>query len=302
MPPSPAPPVVPRRGLPSARAEQLRTGLRLHEHLDLARLKRKLHIRNAPRSADPQDLAVKFFVSHDNYANLPTRYGEEPQKERQQQLREAPEALEEDDELEEEGTGRDVLGDMEIAARIMITGGDEREDARMTRADRLLIRNAIFLAAKAVKEAGRDHVLTQDVVAALQSIGHDESLPDHPSRWATAWRCSVHVWWAIFSTGRVPPGRRRISRFWRWGYWHGKATKISPPSPTSSMMSHINDLVERHQHDVRPTLVVTDEGHIITTNTLLTRSVVEITKVWRKLGAWFWIATAANQGERSEGE
>ena len=33
---------------------------------------------------------------------------------------------------------------MEIAARIMITGGDEREDARMTRADRLLIRNAIF--------------------------------------------------------------------------------------------------------------------------------------------------------------
>ena len=35
-----------------------------------------------------------------------------------------------------------------------------------------------------------------------------------------------------------------------------------------SMMSHINDLVERHQHDARPTLVVTDEGHIITTNPL----------------------------------
>ena len=65
--------------------------------------------------------------------------------------------------------GRDVLGEMEIAARIMITGGDEREDARMTRADRLLIRNAIFLAAKTVKEAGRDQVLTQDVVDALQT-------------------------------------------------------------------------------------------------------------------------------------
>ena len=61
----------------------------------------------------------------------------------------------------------------------MITGGDEREDARMTRADRLLIRNAIFLAAKTVKAAGRDQVLTHDVVEALQSIGHDETLPDH---------------------------------------------------------------------------------------------------------------------------
>ena len=58
-----------------------------------------------------------------------------------------------------------------------------------------------------------------------------------------------------------------------------------------SMMSHINDLVERHQSDARSTLVVTDEGHIITTNPLLARYVVKITKMWRKLGAWFWIAT-----------
>jgi hypothetical protein len=58
-----------------------------------------------------------------------------------------------------------------------------------------------------------------------------------------------------------------------------------------SMMSHINDLVERCQHEARPTLVVTDEGHIITTNPLLARYVVKITKMWRKLGAWFWIAT-----------
>ena len=38
-------------------------------------------------------------------------------------------------------------------------------------------------------------------------------------------------------------------------------------------------------------LVVTDEGHIITTNPLLARYVVKITKMRRKLGAWFWIAT-----------
>ena len=74
------------------------------------------------------------------------------QKERRCDLHVDPDTLAEDDDLDEEGTGRDILGEMEIAARIMITGGDEREDARMTRADRLLIRNAIFLAAKTVKQ------------------------------------------------------------------------------------------------------------------------------------------------------
>jgi len=63
-----------------------------------------------------------------------------------------PDDLIDDKEVEEEGGGRDILGEMEIAARIMITGGDEREDARLSRADRLLIRNAIFLAAKTVKD------------------------------------------------------------------------------------------------------------------------------------------------------
>ena len=68
---------------------------------------------------------------------------------------------------------------MEIAARIMITGGHEREDARMTRADRLLIRNAIFQAAKRVREEKRDQVLTQDVVDALHHISRDKELPEH---------------------------------------------------------------------------------------------------------------------------
>ena len=62
--------------------------------------------------------------------------------------------LDNDEDLE-----RDLLGEMEIAARIMITGGDEREDARLTRPDRLIIRKAILRAAATVKDAGRESVL-----------------------------------------------------------------------------------------------------------------------------------------------
>ena len=51
------------------------------------------------------------------------------EKERRLRMVEDPDALaeDEDDDTDEEGTGRDILGEMEIAARIMITGGDERE-------------------------------------------------------------------------------------------------------------------------------------------------------------------------------
>ncbi|MFC1560500.1 conjugative transfer ATPase [Pseudomonadota bacterium] len=217
------------------------------------------------------------------------------QKERRRGLCEDPDVLAADDEFDEEGTGRDILGEMEIAARIMITGGDEREDARMTRADRLLIRNAIFLAAKTVTEAGRDQVLTGDVVAALHNIGHDESLPDHRRNRGIEMGDGM----ALFCSGLAGHFFNRPGIPWpqaditilEMGILAREGYEDQLTVAYISMMSHINDLVERHQHDERPTLVVTDEGHIITTNPLLARYVVKITKMWRKLGAWFWIAT-----------
>ena len=58
-----------------------------------------------------------------------------------------------------------------------------------------------------------------------------------------------------------------------------------------SLMNHIHALVERCQYEGRPTIVLTDEGHLITTNPLLAPYVVKITKMWRKYGAWLRLAT-----------
>jgi conjugative transfer ATPase len=201
----------------------------------------------------------------------------------------------EEDEAEDDTSGRDILGEMEIAARIMITGGDEREDARMTRADRLLIRNAILLAAGNVNEAGRDQVLTRDVVAALAAMARDSSLPEHRRNRALEMSDGM----ALFCSGLAGDFFDRPGKPWpeadvtilEMGMLAREGYEDQLTVAYISMMSHINDLVERHQRDARPTLVVTDEGHIITTNPLLARYVVKITKMWRKLGAWFWIAT-----------
>ena len=205
------------------------------------------------------------------------------------------EAMGQDDEIEEEGGGRDILGEMEIAARIMITGGDEREDARLTRADRLLIRNAIFLAARTVKETKRPQVVTQDVVNAFQAIASNMELPEQRRNRALEMGDGM----ALFCSGLAGHFFNRPGQPWpeadvtvlEMGMLAREGYEDQLTVAYLSMMSHINDLVERRQHDERPTLVVTDEGHIITTNPLLARYVVKITKMWRKLGAWFWIAT-----------
>ncbi len=212
---------------------------------------------------------------------------------REPRLLEDPEALD-DDGSDEEG-GRDLLGEMEIAARIMITGGDEREDARMSRADRLFIRNGILLAAKSVRTANRDQVLTEDVVAALGELGQDKDLPEHRRHRALEMADGM----ALFCSGLAGHFFNREGRRWaevdvtllEMGILAREGYEDQLTVAYLSIMSHINDCVERHQRDTRPTLVVTDEGHLITTNPLLARYVVKITKMWRKLGAWFWIAT-----------
>jgi len=56
-------------------------------------------------------------------------------------------------------------------------------------------------------------------------------------------------------------------------------------------MNQINGVVEREQYDHRPTFVLGDEAHLITTNPLLSIFLIKIVEMWRKIGVWLWLAT-----------
>src|SRR3546814_9219185 len=63
----------------------------------------------------------------------------------------------------------------------MITGGEDKEEARMTRADRSLIRQCILDAAEHCHGGGGSEkrtVLTRDVRNALRTRGQDPTLPE----------------------------------------------------------------------------------------------------------------------------
>ncbi len=194
-----------------------------------------------------------------------------------------------------EPSSRDRLGEMEIVARVMITGGDVREDNKVSRADRLLIRSSIIKAAERVKTEGREQVLISDVVEAFLVRAQDDNLPAQRQLRAQEMADAM----ALFTSGTAHHFFNREGTPWpdvdvtilEMGLLAREGYEDQLTVAYLSMMSHINDLVETMQHSDRPTLVVTDEGHLITTHPLLANYVVKITKMWRKLGAWFWIAT-----------
>ncbi|EBZ0016698.1 conjugative transfer ATPase, partial [Salmonella enterica subsp. enterica serovar Suberu] len=59
----------------------------------------------------------------------------------------------------------------------------------------------------------------------------------------------------------------------------------------TSLVNTINNIAERDQFLDREIVFPTDEAHMITTNPLLAPYVVKVVKMWRKLGAWLWLAT-----------
>jgi len=204
------------------------------------------------------------------------------------------EALEEDDTAADGGEQRDVLGELEITARLMITGGEDKEEARMTRADRSLIRQCILDAARLCVDTQRT-VLTRDVRDALRERSRDTSLPELRRARLLEMADAMDMFCQgadgeMFDRPGTPWPEADITivdlaTYAREGY------NAQLSIAYISLINTVNNIAERDQFLGRPIINVTDEGHIITKNPLLAPYVVKITKMWRKLGAWFWLAT-----------
>lgn len=201
------------------------------------------------------------------------------------------EALDEDDPQDEK---RDVLGELEITARLMITGGEDKEEQRLTRADRSLIRQSILDAAHRCAQQHRT-VLSEDVRNALRAAGQDLALPESRRIRLLEMADAMDLFCqgsdgALFNRDGTPWPEADVTlvdlaTYAREGY----SAQLS--IAYISLINAVNNLAERDQMLGRPIINVTDEAHIITKNPLLAPYVVKITKMWRKLGAWYWMAT-----------
>ena len=197
---------------------------------------------------------------------------------------------------QEQAETRDQLGEMEIAAKIMITGGDEKE--RFSKSDRLIVRQGIYRAAEQVASEGRNQTMITDVVNGIRAVSHEE-LTQKNNRNKGERASELADAMELFCDGFTGELFNQESEYWPevdvtvldLAYLTKEGYETELAVAYTGLMNAINNIIEKYEYDPRPTIVLTDEGHVITKNPLLAPYVVKITKMWRKLGAWYWIAT-----------
>jgi conjugative transfer ATPase len=207
-----------------------------------------------------------------------------------------------DTSMDEEVT-RDILGEMLILARLMVTGGEKLEDARMTRADMGIIKKALLDAAGASRLAGSQDVLVSQVVEHLRNQA--DVFPENAKRikeMANAMElfCDGFAGQLFNRPGQELPDVDYI-RIEMADLASGNDTNDKLSVAYISIINQIVARAQRTQRDGRPTINLTDEAHVITKNPLLAMYLVIVSKLLgRRMGLWLWQATQNMEDYKDE--
>lgn len=205
-----------------------------------------------------------------------------------------------DGSFEEDDEPKDYLGEMELLAKILVTGGDAKKADNYGVVELSLIRKAIMLAAKKCKAAKKKHPLCEDVADALRELSlHDDISEKHKDVLSDMAQAMDY-----YCDGLAGHLFNREGELWkRADVTHidlGDVTRDGKHAELAvayaSILNTINDLAEEGQHSGRPIIVLTDEAHNVVSKSskaspILVPAIVKIVKMWRKLNAWNWMAT-----------
>jgi type IV secretory pathway VirB4 component len=183
---------------------------------------------------------------------------------------------------------------MVLAAITMITGGEEKELNLLRRHERFDIMQAIIDAGKRTIERG--YTLPEDISESLKKMSEDHDGYSAERR-ARLREFSDNM--QFFCTGVRGAFFNRPGEAWP----DADVTIFDIGMMTSdqysdmlgvsmvSMLNKVISIAEANQYNNRPIIALADEGHITTTNPLIAPIVTNMTKMARKLGLWFWLAT-----------
>ena len=196
---------------------------------------------------------------------------------------------------DDEDEPRDILGELETVATLMVTGGEAKEVERLRRSDRRVIRDAVIESAKNARAEGvaprTEHVRTAFHLLAETREGLLDSARQRLRDMGDALGlfCDGFAGEVFNRDGDIWPETDvtlvDLAHFAREGYEAHLAIALI------SLLNVVNHIAERDQRSGREIVVAIDEAHIVTTHPLVSPYLVKIVKMWRKLGAWLWLAT-----------
>lgn len=201
---------------------------------------------------------------------------------------------EEEDEDEEDDEERDYFGEMELLTYLMVTGSDVDEAAKMSRSDKFVLRNSLKSALYKSARNNKPHALPEDVAEELLLASKEEEDSRRASR-IKEMSDSLYLW----TDGLHGKIFNQYGSAWPevdvttidMGDLTGDNNKDMLVVAMISLINTITGIGEKYQFDDRETVVLTDEGHVLTTQPLLVGPFVFGVKTWRKLGMWLIQAT-----------
>lgn len=201
-------------------------------------------------------------------------------------------------EADNDDESRDILGEMVIAALVMITGGEEKEEERIRRSDRMLVMDAIIDAAYFVKNNKGTQMIATDIVEAFERIAEkldpirDSDKVKRTREMADGMRYFTKdpVSSKFFNTAGEPWELADVTvvdmgKFAQEGYEAQRSVAFA------GCVSKVLELAEANQTSDRAIYFVGDENHLFTRIPLLAAMETRIAKMGRKLGLWLWLAT-----------
>ncbi len=193
--------------------------------------------------------------------------------------------------------GRDLLGEFTLIARLMVTGGRAAEEASFSRADEAALQQALLRGGAYARQAGRQDLRVSELCRMLAELA-DELGGGSTPRGARLQEMAAAM--SLFTTGFAGELFDRPGSSWPEADYlrlemgtladvqHGEQLAVA----WLGLINAVVAIAERNQQDGRPTILITDEAHVITGNPLLASYVVKVSKLLgRRLGLWLWMAT-----------
>jgi conjugative transfer ATPase len=199
---------------------------------------------------------------------------------------------------EDENESPDILGDMVLATLLMITGGEHKEEERITRADRMLVMESIIDAAKNVRAQNKKQMIAEDIIEAFERLAmkmdaaRDADKIKRAREMADSMRYFTKdpVSSRFFNTYGDPWPLADVTIV-NMGQFANEGNEAQRSIAFAGCVSKILALAEANQYSNRPIIALFDEDHLFTKIPLLAAIQTRITKMGRKLGLWAWLAT-----------
>jgi conjugative transfer ATPase len=196
---------------------------------------------------------------------------------------------------------RDYLGEMALAAQLMITGGEKKEIEAITRQDRYWILKAVIKAAESSEKENRDQMIAEDLIHAFDALADELETENKKSNHTTIIRlkkmaeqlnlfCQDNLSSLYFNTPGKPWPEADVTIL-EMGIFKDDGYEAQRALAFMGAMNKTISLAEQHQSDERFTVFFADECHIVTSNPITAVAVTKCAKMSRKLGLWIWLAS-----------